>query len=105
MALWWRYDEAMGKKRALAVWETNDEADRPKARRSVAQPRTPKVEVDSDDDPYSSYDKRKGRSRGSSKADTDAALREEVERWITALIVLVLILVSLAGVSKEWFPS
>ena len=105
MAPRWRYDEAMGKKRALAVWESGDRADRPKARRPVAKLGTPILEDDADDDPDRYYDKRTGRFRGSTKADRDAALREEVFRWITALIALILILVSFAGVSKEWFPS
>ena len=85
MAPRWRYDDPMGKKRALSVWEASDSA--------------------SEEDPYSYYDKSTGRLKGSRKVDRDAALREEVFRWITALIVLILILAGFAGVSKEWFPS
>jgi hypothetical protein len=85
----------MGKKRALAVWESNDA---PRRSRGKKRP-----------DDGSEIVKQKRLSGWSEEQDTameNAALREEFEKGGCALIVLILILLTFAGApAKEWFPS
>ena len=91
----------MGKKRALAVWESNDAPRRPRGKKRADDDSETLNEKRADDD-----FERPGELRGWTQAGEDAALREELSRIGCALIFLILILLTFAGApAKEWFPS
>jgi len=91
---------AMGKKRALSVWESYSDPD---------APRRPRGKKRADDDSETLNEKRAdddferpGELRGWTQAGEDAALREEIERFGCALIVLIFIIVlTFLGVARE----
>ena len=89
----------MGKKRALAVWESDD------------APRRPRGKKRADDDSETLNEKRAELpvdykvERISEQASKEQE-REEIYRIGCALITLILIMLTFAGApAKEWFPS